>query len=65
MLLDDIIAGNNYNGQNWDFQIKKNMLNNFGFSHVCNNQEQNDTPFNEIKQRIIDQTNQEILMANT
>ena len=41
------------------------MLNNLGFSHVWNNQEQNDIPFNEIKQRIIDQTNQEILMANT
>ena len=64
MLLDDVIAGNNYNGQNWAFQIK-NMLNNLGFSHVWNNQEQNDIPFNEIKQRIIDQTNQEILMANT
>ena len=64
MLVDDVIAGNNYNGQNWAFQIK-NMLNNLGFSHVWNNQEQNDIPFNEIKQRIIDQTNQEILMANT
>ena len=64
MLLDDTIAGNNYNGQNWAFQIK-NMLNNLGFSHVWNNQEQNDIPFNEIKQRIIDQANQEILMANT
>ena len=64
MLVDDVLAGNNYNGQNWAFQIK-NMLNNLGFSHVWNNQEQNDIPFNEIKQRIIDQTNQEILMANT
>ena len=64
MLVDGVIAGNNYNGQNWAFQIK-NMLNNLGFSHVWNNQEQNDIPFNEIKQRIIDQTNQEILMANT
>ena len=64
MLLDDTIAGNNYNGQNWAFQIK-NMLNDLGFSHVWNNQEQNDIPFNEIKQRIIDQANQEILMANT
>ena len=64
LVIDDVIAGNNYNGQNWAFQIK-NMLNNLGFSHVWNNQEQNDIPFNEIKQRIIDQTNQEILMANT
>ena len=64
MLLDDTITGNNYNGQNLAFQIK-NMLNNLGFSHVWNNQEQNDIPFNEIKQRIIDQANQEILMANT
>ena len=23
MLVDDVIAGNNYNGQNWAFQIKK------------------------------------------
>ena len=37
ILLDNIIAGNNYNGQNWAFQIK-NMLNNLGFSHVWNNQ---------------------------
>ena len=49
MLLDDMIAGNNYNGQNWAFQIKKkNMLNNLGFSHVWNNQEQNDIPFKDI-----------------
>ena len=41
------------------------MLNNLGFSHVWNNQKQNDIPFNEIKQRIIDQTNQEMLMAHT
>ena len=40
------------------------MLNNLGFIHVWNNEEQNDIPFNEIKQRIIDQANQEILMAN-
>ena len=40
------------------------MLNNLGFSHVWNNQEQNDIPFNE-KKRIVDQTNQKILMANT
>ena len=64
MLLDDTIPGNNYNGQNWAFHIK-NMLNNLGFSHVWNNQEQNDIPFNEFKQIIIDQANQEILMANT
>ena len=56
MLLDDTIAGNNYNGQNWAFQIK-NMLDKLGFIYVRNNQEQNDIPFNEIKQRIIGQAN--------
>ena len=63
MLLDDALAGNNYNGQNWAFQIK-NMLDNLGLSHIWNNQLQSDIPFNEIKQRILDLTDQEILMSN-
>ena len=64
MLLDDVLAGNDYNGQNWTFKMK-NMLDNIGFSHIWNNQFQCDIPFNEIKQRILDQTDQEILMSNS
>ena len=60
----DALAGNNYNGQNWAFQMK-NMLDNLGFSHIWNNQLQSDIPFYEIKQRILDQTDQEILMSNS
>ena len=63
MLLDDSLAGNIYSGQNWAFQMKS-IMDSLGFSHIWNNHAQSDIPLNEIKQRILDQTDQEILRSN-
>ena len=63
MLLNDTNNGNTYNGTNWASQVKT-LLDNLGFSYVWNNQENlENIPYAEIKQRIIDNVNQDLLMS--
>ena len=63
MLLNDSNNGRTYNGENWAFQIKT-LLNSLGFSYVWDNQDTLESiPFREIKQRILDQVNQDLLRS--
>ena len=63
MLLNDTNNGNTYNGTNWAFQVKT-LLDNLGFSYVWNNQENlENIPYSEIKQRTLDNVNQDLLMS--
>ena len=63
MVLNDTNNGNTYNGTNLAFQVKT-LLDNLGFSYVWNIQENlENISYAEIKQRILDNVNQDLLMS--
>ena len=61
-LFNDAINGCTYNGLNWAYQVKK-ILENLGFNNVWTYQILDKITYNEIKQRLLDSTNQELMMS--
>ena len=61
-LFNDAINGCTYNGLNWAYQVKK-ILENLGFNYVWNYQFLDKITYNEIKQRLLDSTYQELMMS--
>ena len=59
---NDAINGCTYNGLNWAYQVKK-ILENLGFNYVWTYQILDKITYNEIKQRLLDSTNQELMMS--
>ena len=59
-LFNDFINGCTYNGLNLAYQVK-NMLENLGFNYVLNYQILYKITYNEIKQRLLDSTDQELI----
>ena len=63
MLRNDVTNSLTYNGNNWAYNVKT-MLDNIGLSFIWDNQDTiKNIPYLEIKQRIFDNANQELIMA--
>lgn len=63
MLLNDTINNRTYNGTNWAYQVKT-LLDELGFSYIWNNQAQiHEFPYLQIKRRILDTTEQNLIMS--
>lgn len=62
LLLNDAANDITYNGTNWAYQVK-GMLDSLGFSHVWDNQTHDEVPYQQIKQRLLDNANQNLLMS--
>ena len=61
-LYNDALNGRNYNNTNWAYQVKC-LLESLGFAYVFENQVLDNLTFNEIKQRLFDQANQDMMMS--
>ena len=62
LLYDDVLNGRTYNTSNWAYQVK-HILDSLGFSHIWNNQAIDNITFQEIKQRLFDHANQDLMMS--
>ena len=62
VLHDDALNNNTYNNTNWAYQVKK-LLESLGFAYVWENQALDNLTLNEIKQRLFDQANQDLMMS--
>ena len=63
MLRNDVTNNLTYNGNNWAYNVKT-MLDNIGLSFIWDNQGTiENIPYLEIKQRIFDNANQELIMS--
>ena len=63
MLRNDVTNNFTYNGNNWTYNVKT-MLDNIGLSFIWDNQGTiENIPYLEIKQRIFDNANQELIMS--
>lgn len=63
MLLNDTNNYITYNGNNWAFQVRS-LLDTLRFSYISNNQDiLGNIPYIEIKQRILDSVNQDLLKS--
>ena len=60
-LYEDASNGRMYNGLNWAYQVK-NMLDSLGVAYVWINQALDNLTFQEIRQRLFDNVNQELVM---
>ena len=61
-LYEDASNGRIYNGLNCAYQMKS-MLDSLGFAYVWNTQALDNLKFHEIKQRLFDNVNQELVMS--
>ena len=62
LLYDDVLNERNYNASNWAYQVK-NILESLGFAYTWNNQALDNLTFHEIKQRLFDQANQDLMRS--
>ena len=63
MLRNDVTNNLTYNGNNWAYNVKT-MLDNIGLSFIWDNQDTiENIPYLEIKQRIFDNANQELIVS--
>ena len=61
-MYDDVLNERNYNASNWGYQVK-NIFESLGFAYTWNNQALDNLTFHEIKQRLFDQANQDLMRS--